>query len=529
MNDASKKTSLLAPLGIPAFRAIWSANLVSNLGTLVQSVAAAWLMTTLTTSTTLVGLVQTAATLPVFLVGLPAGALADIVDRKHLLFWSQAWMLVMAAALGALALFGRVTPALLLSLTFAIGLGSAISLPAWQATVQDLVPKPWVPSAVSLNAISFNVARAFGPALGGFLVATAGAAFAFLANAASYIAVLLAVAFWKPAPAPPRKLTEDIVGAMRAGLRYLLHAPRLQAPIARAAIYNLCAGAVWPLLPLLARDVFKTTATGYGLLLGAFGLGSIVSALTVPRLRARFQLDRILLAGGLLCAAAYTGLALTKSLAVAAPLLFLAGAAWVGVFINFNVAVQTSVPAWVRGRALAFYLLTFQGILALDGALWGWLAGVVGTAESFAFAAGGLVLGLAGIRFFPLAIDDRIDLNHPADWPYGHDHAVNDPDDGPVLVVIEFFIPPQKARTFRALMRHLREQRLRDGARRWRLYHDMENPERFVELFRLDSWNDHLLQTERLTVDDLRVRAAVFALHKGPEKPKARHYLGIEE
>ncbi len=528
MNVEAKKSSLLAPLGVPAFRAIWSANLVSNLGTLVQSVAAAWLMTSLTTSTTLVGLVQTAATLPVFLVGLLAGALADIVDRKHLLFWSQAWMLLFATALGAMALFGHITPWLLLGFTFAIGLGAAISLPAWQATVQDLVPKPWVPAAVSLNAISFNVARAFGPAIGGFLVATAGAAAAFLVNAASFVAVLLAVTFWKPAPTPPRKLTEDILGAIRAGLRYLLHAPRLQAPIARATIYNLCAGSVWPLLPLLARDVFHTTATGYGLLLGGFGLGSILSALLAPRLRARFQLERILGAGVLLCAAAYAGLALTTNLLVAGGLLFLAGVAWVGVFINFNVAVQTAVPAWVRGRALSFYLLTFQGMLALDGLLWGWLAGVVGTTECFALAAVGLVVGLLGIRFFPLAITD-VDHRRPEDWPYSHEHLPRDIDDGPVLVTVEFFVAPENAAAFRTLMRQLREQRLRDGARRWRLYHDMEDPERFVELFRLDSWSDHLLQVERLTMDDLQVRGAVFTLHKGPEKPKARHYLGVDD
>ncbi len=528
MKDKSK-TSLLAPLGIPAFRAIWSANLVSNLGTLVQSVAAAWLMTGLTTSTTLVGLVQTAATLPVFLVGLPAGALADIVDRKHLLFWSQTWMLAMAALLSGLAFLGHITPHSLLALTFAIGLGAAISLPAWQATVQDLVPKPWVPAAVSLNAISFNVARAFGPALGGLLVATAGAAFAFLANAASFVAVLLAVSLWKPEPAPPRKHTEDIASAIRAGLRYLLHAPRLQAPIARAAIYNLCAGSVWALLPLFARDVVRTNATGYGLLLGAFGLGSILSALTAPHLRSRFQLDRILLSGGLLCATAYAGLAFTKDIRLAALLLFLAGGAWVGVFINFNVAVQTAVPAWVRGRALSFYLLTFQGTLALDGALWGWLAGRVGTAECFALAAGGLVLGLLGIRFFPLTSHDAVDLNRPVDWPYAHDHVTSDPDDGPVLVTVEFFIAPENAGTFRTLMRQLREQRLRDGARRWRLYHDMENPDRFVELFRLDSWADHLLQVDRFTMDDLQLRATIFALHQGPEKPKARHYLGLED
>ena len=262
--------SLLAPLTLPAFRAMWAANIVSNIGTLMQSVGAAWLMTLLTPSTTLVGLVQTAATLPIFLVGLLAGALADLADRKSLLLWSQLWMLVMAATLGLLTLFGLASPWVLLALTFCLGLGGAISLPTWQATVQDMVPRPWVAAAVSLNSIAFNVARAVGPALGGFLVAMLGAAAAFFANAASFLAVVAAVFFWKRPPAVPKRLSEDVFGAIRAGFRYLLHAPRLQAPIIRAIAFNLCAAAVWPLLPLMARDVLKTSASGYGLLLAAF-------------------------------------------------------------------------------------------------------------------------------------------------------------------------------------------------------------------------------------------------------------------
>ena len=526
---AKSLETLAGPLRVPAFRALWGANIVSNIGTMMQSVGAAWLMTGLTTSTLLVGLVQTSATLPVFLVGLLAGALADLVDRKTLLFWSQAWMLLAALTLGILTVCGMATPWVLLGLTFAIGLGGAVSLPAWQASVQDIVPKPHVAAAVSLNSISFNVARALGPALGGLVVAVAGAGAAFMVNAASFVAVLGAVAFWKPAPQPPRKLTEDIIGAVRAGFRYLLHAPRLQAPIVRAAVFNLCAAAVWPLLPLFARDILKTEATGYGLLLGAFGLGSIVSALSVPKLRSIFRLDLILAGGAILCALSFVGLSQAPNLPVAMAILFFSGASWVGVLINFNVAVQTGVPAWVRGRALAFYLLVFQGVLALDGVLWGWLAGLVGTQHCFLIAAVGLVLGLALIPFFPLVINEDINLGPPENWPYSHEGMTNDPDDGPVLVVVEFFIAAEDVEQFRELMLPLREQRLRDGARRWRLYQDMENPERFVELFRLDSWGEHLLQHDRVTVEDIEARMAVFALHRGETRPKVRHFLGIEE
>jgi MFS family permease len=523
------KKSLLAPLALPSFRAIWAANTVSNIGTLMQSVGAAWLMTSLTSSTTLVGLVQTAATLPVFLVGLLAGALADLADRKALLFWSQAWMLAMAALLGLLTLLGNATPWSLLTLTFALGIGGAISLPAWQATVQDMVPRAWVASAVALNSISFNVARAVGPALGGLVVAAFGAAFAFFANAVSFLAVLIAVAFWKRSPFERSRLSEDVVGAIRAGVRYLLHAPRLQAPIIRAIAFNLCAAAVWPLLPLFARDVLETSATGYGLLLGAFGLGSIVSAIAVPRLRTRFALDRILGLGAILGAMTFLGLSMTKNPFIAGVLLFFSGAAWVGVLVNFNVAVQTSVPDWVRGRALAFYLLAFQGVLAFDGALWGWLAGVVGTSQCFAVAGAGLIVGLTLIRFFPLVIDETIDLRPSTNWPETHANLQADLEDGPVLVTIEYVIPPENIERFRLVMRRLRERRLRDGARRWRLYQDLQHPERVLELFRLDSWGEHLRQHQRTTVADRKLEAIALKLHKGAERPKVTHYFGLEE
>jgi MFS family permease len=505
--------SLLAPLTLPPFRALWAANIVSNIGTLMQSVGAAWLMTTLTTSTTLVGLVQTAATLPVFLLGLIAGALADVADRKGLLIWSQAWMLLVATALGVLTLLGFTSPWVLLTLTFGLGLGGAISLPAWQATVQDMVPRAWVTAAVSLNSISFNVARAIGPALGGIVVAMFGAAAAFFANAASFLAVAAAVVAWKRPPFVSARLSEDVVGAIRAGFQYLLHAPRLQAPIIRAIAFNLCAAAVWPLLPLLASDVLETTATGYGLLLGAFGLGSIASAIALPRLRSRFALDRILAMGSVLGAVTFVGLSVTVNPLVAGALLFFSGAAWVGVLVNFNVAVQTSVPDWVRGRALAFYLLAFQGVLAFDGALWGWLAGVIGIPQCFAVAGAGLIAGLILIRFFPLTIDESIDLRPSTHWPEAHANLQADLEDGPVLVTIEYRIAAKDTERFRLVMHQLRERRLRDGARRWRLYQDAQQPDRYLELFRLDSWGEHLRQHERTTMADKEIEAIALGLH----------------
>jgi len=272
----------------------------------------------------------------------------------------------------------------------------------------------------------------------------------------------------------------------------------------------------------------KTSASGYGLLLAAFGLGSIVSAIALPRLRSRFALDRILAMGSVIGAVAFFGLSLTVRSLVAGAFLFFAGAAWVGVLINFNVAVQTSVPDWVRGRALAFYLLAFQGVLAFDGALWGWLAGVIGTPQCFTVAGVGLIVGLVLIRFFPLIIDETIDLRPSTHWPDAHADLQADLNDGPVLVAIEYLIAAEDAERFRLLMRELRERRLRDGARRWRLYHDAQQPERYLELFRLDSWGEHLRQHERTTMADRELEALALQLHQGTSRPKVTHYFGVE-
>ena len=283
------------------------------------------------------------------------------------------------------------------------------------------------------------------------------------------------------------------------------------------------------MLPLLARDVLKTTATGYGLLLGAFGLGSILAVVILPRLRSRFALDRILGLGAVLAAVAFAGLSQAREPWHAGICLFFSGMAWVGVLVNFNVAVQTAVPDWVRGRALSFYMLAFQGVLAFNGALWGWLAGVIGIQQCFDVAAVGLLAGLGLIRFFPLRIDEKMDLSPSLPWPETHAGLEADPEDGPLLVTIAYRVAEENAGEFRSLMRHLRERRLRDGARRWRLYQDAKEPEHFLELFRLDSWGEHLRQHERVTMADREIEAGALAFHRGPDRPLVRHYFGREE
>ncbi|MEO8206913.1 MAG: MFS transporter [Chthoniobacterales bacterium] len=527
---ANSKGSLFEPLKIPIYRALWIATVFSNIGTLMQGVGASWMMTSLTPSTTLVGLVQTASTLPVFLVGILAGVLADIVDRRWLLLITQTWMLLSAAALGVVTLFGLETPWLLLTLTFSLGFGAAMNLPAWQAIMQDIVPRESVAAAVSLNSMAFNVARSVGPALGGFVVVLAGPASVFFLNALSFIAVVGVLWVWKPVLRERDHLSEDVLGAIRAGTRYVLHAHRVHAPMIRAAAFVLCGGAIWPLLPLLARDVVKTSAAGYGTMLAAIGLGSIISALFLPRFRKTVALDRIIGgATGLLVIACFIMAVSGHQLVIFAALV-LAGMAWIGVLVNFNVAVQTSVPAWVRGRAISFYLLIFQGMLAAGGALWGYLAGVVGTQQAFGIAGLGLLFGLVLVRWFPLHLEENLDLRPSAHWPEQEIHHVEaEMDDGPVLVTVEYIVKPETVAAFRTVMQKMRELRLRDGAIRWRLYRDMKDPGRYIELFRVHSWAEHMRQHERFTMDDRPLKAQVYAMHTGAEHPRVSHFLSVEE
>ncbi|MEO6848230.1 MAG: MFS transporter [Chthoniobacterales bacterium] len=525
----NSKGSLLEPLKVPIYRALWIATIFSNIGTLMQTVGAAWMMTSLTTSYTLVGLVQTASTLPVFLVGILAGALADLVDRRLLLLITQSWMLLAAAALGIATLFHLTTPAVLLGLTFALGFGSAMNLPAWQAIMQDLVPRESVAAAVSLNSISFNVARSVGPALGGLIVAAAGPGVTFLLNALSFMAVLGVLWVWKPALREKNHLSEDVAGAIKAGFRYVLHAQRVHAPMLRAAAFVLCGGIVWPLLPLLARDVLKTSAAGYGIMLGAFGVGSIIASLCIPKVRRSMAIDWIIGISTCILAVACFTMAFTSHRWVILTSLVFAGIAWIGVLINFNVAVQTSVPAWVRGRAISFYLLIFQGMLAGGGALWGWIAGLLGIQHAFAVAGTGLFLSLLLIRWFPLIVEEDLDLRPSANWEEPEPHIEAELDDGPVLVTVEYFVKPENVSAFRSVMRKMREVRLRDGARRWRLYRDMQDPGRYIELFRIDSWGEHMRQHERFTMDDQQLKVEAYAMHLGETTPRASHYLAVEE
>jgi MFS family permease len=374
---------------------MWIASVASNIGTWMHTVGASWLMTTLAASPLLVALVQTATTLPVFLLGLPAGVMADLVDRRKLLIFTQSWMLGVAALLGVLVILGGIGPWWLLGLTFALGIGSAMNGPAWAAAIPELVPRDELPAAVALNSVGFNIARAVGPALGGIVMVAAGAGTVFIANAVSFLGVILVLWSWKERPPAVREPGTRFRDAMREGLVYVRGARSFHAILARAGMFSLAGSALWAMLPVVARDEMKSSSLGYGILLGCLGAGSVVGAAILAPVRSRHSVDKIVAVGVVLFAIATIGLASMKTLALAVPAMVLGGIAWITVMSSFNVCAQTTPPQWMRARALAFYLLVFQGALAVGSGVWGEVARHVGVRASLNIAAAAMIVGLA--------------------------------------------------------------------------------------------------------------------------------------
>jgi len=516
-----------APLRRPAFRLLWVAALVSNVGTWMHEAAGAWLMTSIAPTPMLVALMQTASSLPFFLLAFPAGALADVVDRRRVLLATQLWMLAAAATLGGFALAGTVTPWVLLGLTFALGLGAAATAPAWQAIVPDLVPRQELPAAVALGGVALNMARAVGPALGGLLVAATAPGVVFLLNAVSFLGVLLALARWRR-PAPQTTLPpEALLGAMRVGARYVRHSIPLRTVLARSAGFVVFASAVWALLPLLARSVLGVGAVGYGVLLGCLGLGAITGALLLPWFQRRFSVDVLTALATLVFAAASATLATIHDARLAGPVLIAAGIAWMAVMSTINTAAQTAVSAWVRARALAVSLLVIQGSMALGAVVWGSVAARAGIPMALLGGAGGLGVGLLLVGRFRLEQHAGLDLTpSPSALPPPPKLDADALEDGPVLVTVDYRIDPARADDFLEAMQDLGRVRRRDGAELWEVFRDAADPARFVETFTAESWVEHLRQHARVTVSDRVLRDVARSFHVGAEPPVVTHLIG---
>lgn len=517
--------SAWSPLAYKLFRALWIAAVASNIGTSMQNVGADWLMTTLAPTPFMVALMQTAENAPFFMLALPAGALADIVDRRRLLLITQAWMLAAAVALGLLTFFGVVTPFVLLLLTYILGLGAALNAPAWQAVVPELVPRPELPAAVSLNSVAFNIARAVGPAMGGLVVAAVGSWAVFLLNSLSFIGVIFVIYGWQREPTESISPTERVWGAMRAGLRYVRHAPELRAVLIRTGVFVSCASALWAMMPLVARKELGLGALGYGVLLGGLGAGAILAAFILPSLRRKFSLNVLITCGTILYAAATATLALLHVFALLCVAMIFGGIAWMTLMSSFNVSAQTIVPAWVRARALSIYLLVFFGGMALGSAFWGAVATRIGIPSALLCAAGALIVGLVAAFFFPLRVGGELNLDPSLHW--SEPVVINEPhpEDGPVLVTVEYQIEPEHADEFIEAMREMKTFLRRDGATRWGLFTDPSKAGHYLETFLVESWAEHMRQHARVTNEDRGIEKRVRSFHQGETPPVVTHLI----
>jgi len=508
-----------SPLALPAFRAIWIASMASNFGGLIQSVGASWMMTSLAASPQMIALVQASAALPIMLLSLWAGAIADNLDRRRVMLAAQLFMLIVSAILAAGAWAGILTPWLLLIFTFLIGCGTAINGPAWQASVGDMVPRAALPSAVALNSIGFNIARSAGPAIGGAIVAAAGAAAAFLVNAVSYIGLILVLARWRP-ELPPRTLPrERIAHAMGAGIRYVAMSPQIRLVLLRSTLFGVAASAVPAMMPLVARDLIAGGPLSYGILLGGFGVGAVGGALISGRLRRRLSTEQIVQFAAIALAAGGAATAASRLLPLTVIALIVAGAGWVLALSTFNVSVQLSSPRWVVARALALYQMAAFGGMAAGS----WIVGIVADTHGpaialYAAAAVQLLSALAGVAM-PLAGISDVDLDPQDRWREPLTAIPVEPRSGPIVITIEHRIAQADIAPFLTAMSERRRIRRRDGAREWRLMRDLADPELWIERYHVATWLDYVRHNQRRTHADEDNSMAIRSLHVVGHEP----------
>ncbi len=517
--------SAWSPLANTLFRWLWVAAVASNIGTWMQNVGAEWLMTSIAPSPMMVALMQTAEMTPLFLLALPAGALADVLDRRRLLLFTQGWMLLAATALAVLTLLGLTGAWTLLSLTFSLGLGAALNAPAWQAIVPELVPREELAAAVSLNSVAFNIARALGPALGGVVVALFGPWAVFLLNAFSFLGIMLVLYRWQREPSESVLPTERVVGAMRAGLRYVRHSPELRTVLLRTGIFVISASALWAMLPLIARKELGLSAVSYGVLLGGLGAGAVLAAFILPTLRRLVSINMLAACATVAFALVTLTLAYVRVMPLLVAAMVVGGVAWMSLMSSFNVSVQTVVPAWVRARALAIYLLVFFGGLACGSAIWGAVATRLGTSRALLSAACAMMLTLLAALRYRLMAGESLDLNPSLHWSEPTVVSEPHPEDGPVLVTVEYLIDPGRAEGFHEAMREMRRILRRDGAMRWGLFNDQAEPGRYLETFLVESWAEHMRQHARVTNADRAIQDRARSFHLGPEPPVVTHLI----
>lgn len=515
--------SLWRPLRTPAFRNLLIADVVSDVGTFMQTVGAAWLMISLNASPVYVALIQTASALPFFVFALPAGAIGDIVDRRKLILYTEAWMFAAAVAVAALTIGGWISPLLLLLLTFALSAGDAFETPTWRAVLPELVPVEELPAASSLNGIEFNFARAVGPGLAGIIVAAAGAGTAFLLNAASFVGVIVVISRWKRVVRKRTAPPETIVGGAVAGIRYLLYSPAIRTVMLRSGVVIFFATALTALLPLIARDV-KNSPIVYGLLLGSFGLGAVCGAVLMQRARARWPGEILVSTGVAIYGLSTLAASTFRALPTLCAALFVAGSAWIMFISLINVLILNHTPDWVRARVMSLSTLVVQGAVAVGGAAWGTIAARLGIRSALLYAGVGTIATTA-LALFGRLPEANVDLTAWNHWPVPEFDATlaAAEDSGPVLVTVEYRVDPENVNEFLKAMPRYGRIRRRDGAKRWGIYRDVEKAGHYLETFIVASWAEHLRQHERLTGADREVEERVYRYVRG--EPTVRHLV----
>lgn len=512
------------PIG-GAFGLLWTATLLANVGTWMHDVAAGWLMTSLSPSPLVVALVQASTTAAVALFALPAGAMADLFDRKKLLIVLNVVRMVFAFLLAGLSWANLVDPWSLLVITFLLGVCSALIAPAWQAIVPSLVPRDILPQAIAMNSMGINVARAIGPAVAGTMIISTGVAAVFAVNALSELIIIAALLLWRPAPVSRRANPEQFLPAIVAGLRYSAASAGLRVVLVRSAAFFLFAAAYWALLPVLVRTSFGAGAELYGMLVSAIGAGAVIGALVLPRISPLLGgADGLVRAGSLGPAAAMVVLGLVPNQTVALIAGFGAGVAWILTLSSVNVAAQAVLPDWVRGRGLSIYGLVFAGCMTIGSIVWGTMASTIGIVPTFFVAAVGMVVGVVLTLRYRLT-SEALDLSPAESWPQPPVAMPIIGDRGPVLVTVEYQVRTEDRDAFISAIGELKGERRRDGAYSWSRYEDVAQPERFVETFIEASWTEHMRHHARLTRADADVQEAVRRFHSGPDAPRVTHLL----
>jgi MFS family permease len=520
-----KEHEVAAPLRQPQFRRVWGANLLSNFGSLIQGVGAAWAMTTMAASADIVALVQTAVMLPVMFISIPAGAIADMYDRRVVGLVALAFTLTASIALTVIAWSNNLTPVTLLAFSFTIACGMALYGPAWQSSVNEQVPPKLLPAAITLNSISFNIARSFGPAIGGVIVATAGAVAAFGVNALSYLPVMGVLFFWRRNQEPSRLPPERLSRAIISGVRYIVHSPPMRTTMIRCTLTGALGGAVFALMPLLVKEVLGGDARTYGLMLGAFGIGAIVGAFFVTAMRRKLGSEGAVRFALLVMGIGTAIAAISRVPALTAAGLSLAGGGWMMSMALFNISIQTGAPRWVSGRAVAGFRSSNSAGLAVGSWGWGVLAVHIGIDKALAVAGIAMIVSPLAALFLRMPEVETVSEDMARTVADPEVRLGLTPRSGPVVVEIEYRIEQTKAREFYDIMQKVQLNRQRNGAYGWSIARDVADPELWTERYHCPTWHDYLRQRMRPTDAERALQRTATDMHMGPEPVRIRRML----